>query len=107
MTIQGETRRQIVAPVGELLAGACLVLADLAGKGYRTMAAARRALATRRLLQELGSLDDHMLRDIGITRADLRDAAAAPPFQDPSRLLVMRSVERRAAARLKARAPKD
>jgi uncharacterized protein YjiS (DUF1127 family) len=43
----------------------------------------RNRLAVRRLRQ----LDDHGLKDIGLTRADVDGALAAPLWQDPSRIL--------------------
>ena len=38
-----------------------------------------------------------MLKDIGLQRQDLQDAASLSPFADPTRLLVSRVSERRAA----------
>ena len=43
----------------------------------------------------LAGLDRHMLADIGITRADLRDAFSAPFWEDPTALLRERALERR------------
>jgi len=44
----------------------------------------------------LASLDDYMLRDIGLTRCDLDDALAEPLWRDPTAVLVRRQSERRA-----------
>jgi uncharacterized protein YjiS (DUF1127 family) len=44
----------------------------------------------------LASLDDRMLRDIGLTRGDLNDALAEPLWRDPTAVLVRRQKERRA-----------
>jgi uncharacterized protein YjiS (DUF1127 family) len=44
----------------------------------------------------LSSLDDRMLRDIGLTRGDLNDALAEPLWRDPTAVLVRRRRERRA-----------
>jgi uncharacterized protein YjiS (DUF1127 family) len=44
----------------------------------------------------LSSLDDRMLRDIGLTRSDLNDALAEPLWRDPTAVLVRRQRERRA-----------
>src|SRR5215469_17906276 len=44
----------------------------------------------------LSSLDDRMLRDIGLTRGDLNDALAEPLWRDPTAVLVRRQRERRA-----------
>lgn len=103
MSVLGETRRQIVAPVGELVAAFCLVLADMAGKGAQAAGAVGRAIERRQVLCDLAALDDHMLKDIGVTRSDLRDAAATPLMGDPTRVLILRATERRAAIRLSAR----
>ena len=40
-----------------------------------------------------------MLRDIGLTRGDLRDAIGEPLWRDPTNILVKRARERRLAAR--------
>lgn len=68
-----------------------------------------RVVERRQVMADLAHLDDHMLRDLGVTRADVRDAAAAPLFEDPTQLLVLRARERRAAERLAAwrRRPTD
>lgn len=49
-----------------------------------------RAVAGRRMLRELARADDRMLRDIGLNRSDLRDAAAEPIFRDPTEVLAGR-----------------
>ena len=49
-----------------------------------------RAFAGRRMLNELARADDRMLRDIGLTRSDLRDAAAEPLYRDPTEVLAGR-----------------
>ncbi|MGU3496556.1 DUF1127 domain-containing protein [Xanthobacteraceae bacterium A53D] len=56
-----------------------------------------QAYAHRSELSQLGAMSDSMLRDIGINRSDLRDAAATPWWTDPTEVLVTRAVERRAA----------
>jgi uncharacterized protein YjiS (DUF1127 family) len=61
------------------------------------------ALSRRRVLGELGQLDDRMLRDIGITRHDVVSAMAEPLFRDPTVQLVNRAKETRAATRATAR----
>ncbi|MFK8253740.1 DUF1127 domain-containing protein [Ancylobacter terrae] len=96
MSYIGETRRTAfeafgAAAGGILLAGALRVINIL------------KAVARRRVIADLGEFDDRMLRDIGLTRADVADAASGPVWQDPTSLLVVRSVERRAARRLAAR----
>ena len=49
----------------------------------------------RRDLALLTGFDDHMLADIGLTRADLNDAIAEPRWRDPTALLAERVSERR------------
>ncbi len=100
MSVYGETRRIMTAPVGGALAA--LVVLAVAGvrQGVEAAANLRRTLEHRRVISQLAGLDDHMLRDIGITRADLRDAAAEPLRADPTRVLVLRNTERRVAQRL-------
>ena len=54
-----------------------------------------RAVEHRRAAQALARFDDHMLADIGLTRADLRDAYAESLWDDPTALLRARALERR------------
>jgi len=49
----------------------------------------------RREANMLVGLDQRMLADIGITRADLRDAFSEPFWDDPTTLLRERALERR------------
>lgn len=58
-----------------------------------------RAFRHRNDMQILARLDDRMLADIGLTRGDVRDAAAEPLWRDPTAILVRRSRERRRAWR--------
>lgn len=102
MSIYGETRRQAVAPVGELLAALVLAGAKGVARGAQALGAVGHMLEQRRIIAELATFDDRMLRDIGITRSDLRDASAVRIPQDPTRMLVLRATERRAAVRLAA-----
>jgi uncharacterized protein YjiS (DUF1127 family) len=68
----------------------------------RTMAAAARAawspagqlckaFAHRRHVAALSGLDDRMLRDIGLTRNDVRDAIRQPLWRDPTAVLANRA----------------
>src|SRR5471032_1124823 len=54
-----------------------------------------RARRHRRQASQLAGLDRRMLADIGITRADVRDAFSEPFWEDPSALLHERAIERR------------
>lgn len=97
MTVHGETRRIVYAPAGEMAAALCLGFVALARKGAHAASAFARAMERRQVMAELAGLDDHMLRDIGITRSDLRDASTSGLVQDPTRVLVLRATERRTA----------
>lgn len=55
--------------------------------------------AYRRTMTHLITLDDHMLRDIGITRSDIHMAATLPCSNDPTSRLRMLALERRATER--------
>ena len=46
-----------------------------------------RAFRNRRHIVALGELDDHLLRDIGLERADVAAALAQPRHRDPARML--------------------
>ncbi|QFR34597.1 DUF1127 domain-containing protein [Ancylobacter sp. TS-1] len=96
MSYLGEVRRTAFHSFGAAASG--VLIAAVSGTLQFITAMARR-----RHLSQLGEFDDRMLRDIGLTRADLRDASSGPLWQDPTAVLVVRSVERRAARRLTAR----
>ncbi len=64
----------------------------------------KRLIRTRRNWNQattLASLDRRMLADLGITRADLRDAFSEPFWEDPTALLRERAIERRMNRALK------
>lgn len=92
MSYIGEVRRTAFSSVGAM-ASAMLVGA------ITRLFQIGKALKRRALINQLGEFDDYMLRDIGLTRSDLRDAAAGPLWQDPTSVLVVRAVERRAGHR--------
>jgi uncharacterized protein YjiS (DUF1127 family) len=54
-----------------------------------------QAQRNRRQASQLAGLDRRMLADIGITRADVRDAFSEPFWEDPTALLRERAIERR------------
>ena len=56
-----------------------------------------RGLRNRQAARVLARFDDRMLADIGLSRADLRDAYAQPAWDDPTNLLRARALERRLA----------
>lgn len=82
-----------VLPIaGGTLVRALLALVALVTYWLKQIARVRRH---RREAHVLASLDRHMLADIGITRADLRDAFSEPFWDDPTALLRERAIERR------------
>ncbi len=62
-----------------------------------TASNAWRVWRNRKTVANLANLDDRALRDIGLTRADVRSALAAPAGHDPSRQLASLVAERRFA----------
>lgn len=97
-----------VLPVagGALLRAFAFLLA-LVTHWLKELARARRH---RREANILAGLDRRMLADIGITRADVRDAFSEPFWDDPTALLRERALERRlngAVRRIKADAGAD
>ena len=82
-----------VLPIaGGALARAFASLLALVTHWLKSLAKARR---NRRDARILAGLDRRMLADIGITRADVRDAFSEPFWEDPTALLRERAMERR------------
>ncbi len=81
------------------LAGAIVIRAffSLLAMVTRWLNDVARARRHRREVRVLAGLDSHMLADIGVTRADLRDAFSEPFWEDPTALLRERVGERRAS----------
>ncbi|WP_428028842.1 DUF1127 domain-containing protein [Ancylobacter sp.] len=96
MSYLGEIRRTPFSSFGTAASG--LLIAALMGSIQFI-----KAVARRRHLAQLGGFDERMLRDIGLTRSDLLDASSGPLWQDPTAVLVVRAVERRAARRMTMR----
>jgi len=80
------------APIGRALVA-------LTGRAKRGLKEFAERLRNRRDAVRLADLDDRMLADIGLTRSDLRDAYAEPPWRDPSDVLARRAAERRMSRR--------
>jgi uncharacterized protein YjiS (DUF1127 family) len=57
------------------------------------------AIGNRGDVRLLLEMDEHGLKDIGLTRNDVLGALAQPLVKDPSKILLVRSVERRAQVR--------
>ncbi len=82
-----------VLPIaGGALVRAFASLVALVAYWLKIVARARRH---RREARQLAKLDRHMLADIGITHADVRDAFSEPFWEDPTALLRERAIERR------------
>lgn len=58
--------------------------------------------ARRKIMHELVCLDDHLLRDMGITRQDLESTMADPALGDPTLRLAARAREARCGRRASA-----
>jgi uncharacterized protein YjiS (DUF1127 family) len=88
-----------VLPIaGGALVRGCASLLALVTYWLKALARARRH---RRQAGRLAGLDRRMLADIGIKRADVRDAFSEPFWEDPSALLRERAIERRLNRALK------
>jgi uncharacterized protein YjiS (DUF1127 family) len=76
---------------GTLARGLAVVTTALTQK-LKALARARR---DRKAAVALAALDGRMLKDIGISRADINDAFSSPFWEDPTSLLRERAIERR------------
>jgi|tagenome__1003787_1003787.scaffolds.fasta_scaffold18625116_1 uncharacterized protein YjiS (DUF1127 family) len=88
-----------MTPSDFLLTGPLPRLSGAVAQAARTVAGFARTIAHRRRVQSLLELDERALKDIGLLRNDVLGALAQPLFTDPSTVLLIRSVERRARAR--------
>lgn len=59
-----------------------------------------RAALNARVLRQLGAMSERDLKDIGLVRQDIFDAAALPRDGDATNLLLARRAERKAARRV-------
>lgn len=71
-------------------------LSGVARVALRTAAAGWAVIRNRSRVRQLGELDDYLLADMGLTRADLRDAYSVPIHHDPSLRLAVLVHEHRA-----------
>jgi uncharacterized protein YjiS (DUF1127 family) len=76
-----------ISAVSTQLAQACAMPRAAAARVARRLAQAWRR---RHQAAELAALDDHLLADIGLTRADLTDALSRLPWRDPIAALARR-----------------
>lgn len=68
-------------------------------RGYNLVAKAVAAMSRRSEVRQLAELDERLLQDMGVSRSDVLGALGEPWHRDPTTLLMVRSVERRVAAR--------
>jgi uncharacterized protein YjiS (DUF1127 family) len=78
-----------------------VVIATVVAAGLRVA----RALHNRRQVTQLTHLDAHQLKDIGLTRTDVRGALEVSLFDDPSRVLADIAGAGHGAARLSQGTP--
>ena len=82
-----------VLPIGA--AAPVSALTSLLGTLAQALKAFARARQNRRAALALSGLDRSMLKDIGLTRADINDAFSTPFWEDPTAILHERAIERR------------
>ena len=78
------------------------LVARVAAVGLRQLSRVLVALKHRHAIKGLAELDERALKDIGLLPSDVHGALAEPFYRDPSTVLLLRSVERRAAKRVLA-----
>lgn len=71
-------------------------------KTLQWLHAAREGWGRRRLVYHLASLDDYLLRDMGITRQDVASVLADPGLDDPTVALAARARDSRRGKRASA-----
>jgi uncharacterized protein YjiS (DUF1127 family) len=84
-----------MATASNHLSAAPPYLATLLSAIFVSLRKFAQAVKNRRDAAALARLDEHMLRDIGLTRSDLRDAYAEPLWRDPTDILAARAKDRR------------
>jgi uncharacterized protein YjiS (DUF1127 family) len=81
-------------PIAEQIAVPLLRAVRVLGAALAPVARLAKILRHRRDLEFLAGLDDRMLKDIGLTRSDLRFALAEPFWRDPGAILISRAGRR-------------
>jgi uncharacterized protein YjiS (DUF1127 family) len=95
MTSIAQCQKPAISPAAQYTAKSVMWLARGVDGLARIADFLERAAAGRRALRQLASADDRMLKDIGLDRSDLRNAAAQPLYSDPTKLLAGRVDEGR------------
>ncbi len=86
----------VIASAGRLAARASGTAATLGRRAAHIVRTAANRLRNRREVLRLREMDERSLGDIGLSRADVEGALSGRFWDDPSRLLGARDVERRA-----------
>ena len=71
----------------------------LLARALASFVALKTVWERRRLVGQMASLDDHMLRDIGLTRFDIDSVLSDPAMTDPTWRLALRAREARSNQR--------
>jgi uncharacterized protein YjiS (DUF1127 family) len=64
-------------------------VADAVRRVAVAMTAVWSSFRNRRQIRHLAALDDHLLADVGLTRADVEAAADLPLHEDPTRYIAL------------------
>jgi uncharacterized protein YjiS (DUF1127 family) len=75
----------------------------LAGRAIDAVCASIAVWRNRRIVGELRGLDEHLLRDIGLSRGDVESALSEPFYRDSSWRLAERALEARQCDRARAK----
>jgi uncharacterized protein YjiS (DUF1127 family) len=95
MSSLAECHKPAISPAARVTARGAMWAARGVDMLTRVAGFLERAALGRRALRQLAEADDRMLKDIGLNRSDLRNAAAEPLYSDPTRLLAGRVDETR------------
>lgn len=90
-------RNNIDASINPVSARGALALRTAIRSVVKSMSVVWNFWSYRSTMTQLELLDDHMLKDIGVTRGDVQSAATLPYTDDPTSQLRRLSMERRAA----------
>ena len=83
---------------GTARAAAANVASVVLHSALRALAWPAKVTQARATMRQLAGMNDHELRDIGLSRADIRDATGLALDEDPGLLLGIRAAERAEAA---------
>jgi uncharacterized protein YjiS (DUF1127 family) len=92
--MEQETPMIVIALIRSAIASPASVMARVVRAGFGQVTVFLRGLKHRRDVIALGALDDRALKDIGLVRSDIAGALATSYFDDPSRVLAGRNLDR-------------